>query len=46
MPEAPTTPNAIYTATPTVQIDGQRFAKVSELLLAMEMTEQVGDSLA
>ncbi|MBE9063963.1 phage late control D family protein, partial [cf. Phormidesmis sp. LEGE 11477] len=25
-----------------VQIDGQRFAKVSELLLAMEMTEQVG----
>lgn len=42
MPEAPTTANAIYTVTPTVQIDEQSFAKVSELLLTMEMTEQVG----
>ena len=42
MPEAPTTANAIYTVTPTVQIDEQSFAKVSKLLLTMEMTEQVG----
>jgi hypothetical protein len=42
MPEAPTTNTSVYTATPTVQIDEQSFAKVNELLLAMEMTEQVG----
>ncbi len=42
MPETPTTLNAVYIAAPTVQIDQQSFAKVSELLLAMEMTEQVG----
>ena len=42
MPETATTPNAVYTVTPTVQIDNQSYAKVSELLLTMEMTEQVG----
>lgn len=42
MPETATTPNAVYTVTPTVQIDNQAYAKVNELLLTMEMTEQVG----
>lgn len=42
MPETATTPNAVYTVTPTVQIDSQSFAKVNELLISMEMTEQVG----
>jgi uncharacterized protein len=40
--EVATTATATYTATPTVQIDEQSFAKVNELLLTMEMTEQVG----
>lgn len=42
MPEVPTTATAVYNVTPTVQIDGRSFARVSELLLTMEMTEQVG----
>lgn len=42
MPEVATTATAVYTVTPTVKIDQQSFAKVNELLLAMEMTEQVG----
>jgi phage protein D len=42
MPETPTTATAVYTVRPTIQVDEQSFAKVNELLLTMEMTEQVG----
>ncbi|MBW4484550.1 MAG: hypothetical protein KME14_18615 [Tildeniella torsiva UHER 1998/13D] len=42
MPETPLTPTAVYSARPTIRVDNQAFAKVSELLLTMEMTEQLG----
>ena len=42
MPEAPTTTLAVYSARPTVQINLQSYAKVSELLIGMEMVEQEG----
>lgn len=42
MPEAPTTTLAVYSARPTVQINSQSYAKVSELLTGMEMVEQEG----
>lgn len=42
MSETPTSPLAIYSARPTVRINGQAYPKVSELLQAMDMTEQEG----
>jgi phage protein D len=42
MPEQPLTQNAVYTAIPTVQIDGQLNDKVTGLLLSLEMREQEG----
>lgn len=42
MPEAPLTTTAIYSARPTIRVNGQAFAKVTELLLSLEMTEQEG----
>src|SRR5271154_2370662 len=37
MPEQPLTQNAVYTAIPTVQIDGQANDKVTAQLLSLEM---------
>lgn len=42
MAERPTSTMAVYTARPTVQVDAQQYPEVSELLLAMEMTEGEG----
>jgi len=42
MTETPTTPNALYSARPTVRINTKEYAKVRELLVAMEVTEQEG----
>ena len=42
MPEQPLTQNAVYTAIPTVQIDGQLNDKVTAQLLSIEMREQEG----
>lgn len=42
MAEQPLTQNAVYTAIPTVQIDGQANDKVTAQLLSMEMREQEG----
>lgn len=42
MPETPTTALAVYSPRPTLRVNGQDVTKVSELLLAMEMTEQEG----
>src|SRR5262249_51557622 len=42
MPESALTELAIYTARPTIRVDEQEYPKVSELLLAMEMTEREG----
>jgi uncharacterized protein len=42
MPEQPLTQNAVYTAIPTVQIDGQANDKVTAQLLSLEMREQEG----
>ena len=42
MPEQPLTQNAVYTAIPTVQIDGQANDKVTAQLLSIEMREQEG----
>src|ERR1700741_385094 len=42
MPEQPLTQNAVYTAIPTVQIDGQGNDKVTGQLLSLEMREQEG----
>jgi phage protein D len=42
MPEAPVTSAAVYSAIPTVQVDGQLNEKVTAQLLAMQMTEQEG----
>jgi len=40
MPEQPLTQNAVYSAIPTIQIDGQANDKVTAQLLSMQMTEQ------
>lgn len=42
MSERPISPSAVYSARPTVQIDQQSYAKVSELLIGMDVTEQEG----
>ena len=42
MPEQPLTQNAVYTAIPTVQIDGQANDKVTAQLLSTEMRESEG----
>ena len=42
MPEQPLTQNAVYSAIPTVQIDGQGNDKVTAQLLSIEMREQEG----
>jgi phage protein D len=42
MAEQPLTQNAVYTAIPTVQIDGQANDKVTAQLLSMEMREHEG----
>lgn len=42
MSETPTTPNNFYSARPTVRINTQEYAKVRELLVAMDLTEQAG----
>lgn len=42
MPETQTTSRAVYTALPTVRINGQADAKVADLLLGMEMVEHEG----
>jgi phage protein D len=42
MPESALSELAIYTARPTIRVDEQEYPKVSELLLAMEMTEREG----
>src|ERR1700686_3390422 len=40
MPEQPLTQNAVYSAIPTIQVDGQANDKVTAQLLSMQMTEQ------
>ena len=42
MPEAPLSELAVYAARPTVRIDSTENPKLSELVLAMEMTEREG----
>jgi uncharacterized protein len=42
MPEQPLTQNAVYTAIPTVQIDGQANDKVTAQLVSLEMRESEG----
>jgi phage protein D len=42
MPEQPLTQNAVYSAIPTVKIDGQENDKVTAQLLSLEMREQEG----
>jgi len=42
MPEQPSSRDAVYAAAPTVRINGQEYPMVTELMLAMEMTEQEG----
>lgn len=42
MGERPISPTAVYSARPTVQIDQQSYAKLSELLIGMDVTEQEG----
>jgi Bacteriophage probable baseplate hub protein len=42
MPEQPLTKNAVYTAIPTVQIDGQGNDNVTSQLLSVEMREHEG----
>ncbi len=42
MPETPVTTAAVYSAIPTVQVDGQLNDKVTEQLLAMRMCEHEG----
>ena len=42
MAEQPRSKEAVYSAAPTVRIDGQEYPKVTELMLALEMTEQEG----
>lgn len=40
MPEQPLTQNAVYSAIPTIQVDGQLNEMISNQLLSMEMREQ------
>src|SRR2546422_4008801 len=42
MPEGALSEMAVYTARPTVRVDGQAREKVSELVIGMEMTENEG----
>ncbi len=42
MPETSLSNNTVYIARPTVRVDTQEYPKVSELIQAMEMTEQQG----
>jgi len=42
MPETPITSAALYSAVPTIQVNGQLNDKVSEQLLGMKMREQEG----
>ena len=42
MPETALSPLAVYSARPTVRINTQEYPLVSELVVAMEMTEQEG----
>jgi uncharacterized protein len=42
VPEAPLSERAVYTARPTVRIDGRESETLNELLVAMEMTESEG----
>src|ERR1700683_2237715 len=42
MAEQPRSPDAVYSATPTVRVNGQAYPKITELILAMSMTEQQG----
>lgn len=42
MPEQPLTQNAVYSAIPTIQVDGQTNDKVTAQLLSLEMREQEG----
>jgi phage protein D len=42
MPEQPLTQNAVYSAIPTVKIDGQENQKVTAQLLSIEMREEEG----
>ncbi len=42
MVETPVSPQAVYTARPTIQVDEQSYPLVNELLIAMEMVEREG----
>src|SRR5580692_10382054 len=42
MPEQPLTQKAVYSAIPTVQIEGQENGKVTAQLLSLEMREHEG----
>jgi phage protein D len=42
MPEATLSSMSVYSARPTIRVADQAYAKLNELLLAMEMTEQEG----
>jgi phage protein D len=42
MTEAPLSAGILYSARPTVRIDDQEYPKVTELLIAMEVTEREG----
>lgn len=42
MAESPLSDLSVYTARPTVRVNTQEYSKVSELILAMEMTEREG----
>jgi phage protein D len=42
MPETPVTKNAVYSAIPTIQVDGQFNNAIANQLLGMEMREQEG----
>jgi phage protein D len=42
MPETPVTTDAVYSAIPTIQVDGQFQDKVTEQLLGMKMCEHEG----
>jgi phage protein D len=40
--ETPVSPQAVYTARPTIQVDEQSYPLVNELLIAMDMVEREG----
>lgn len=46
MSEEPISARAVYSARPTVRVDSQEYAKVTELLLAMTLTESEGGMAA